>query len=311
MLDLERLQSKLDKQLESETVESLSAWVQEQQEVDDRHATSFSDLDPRFKFLFQHNNIIHSRLARMYEREANSLDEILFSATHCAKFLRKTMKELQKNYPSEFQEGGILHNFNPEELYDYVTAVYGWELPHGDIVNSIFRFCSTSTPILEVGSGCGLFSRILSKNFVVYPTDIQTNQNCERNWMTPIIYPSSASIPNNPHAFIFCTWPHKDMLIDILNLSSVGQRIGLMIPPMAGISSDCIKAILEQFKLLDKLYSITHQNYATREYMPPEWQGVIIEKTRPFEFNGDYTREADCSIYSTWQDAVDGIKQER
>lgn len=272
-----------------------------------------SDIDLRmveedFEFLLSKRFIVHPKLHRYIMREAEG--EFMtksFDNKYCAKLFKKTYREIYKAFPNEFEKGKPLYCFDPAALYYYFRYFYSWHLPSSNTINSIIKNVNTGQAILEVGSGPGLYSKIFSHHFPVFPTDIKldcTHPDIDF-WMQPIIYPCEQSIKQNPQVFILSVYPYPDMIKTILEDAAIGQKICIIIPPLAGISRECIVHILDNFRLLDKIYGYANQSFDNNDPVsPPYWAGVVVEKTCKWEFNYDYSGNTD---YHDWQTAVDNI----
>ena len=247
--------------------------------------------DSGFDFLYENNCLVHPALHRAFDSAAfngSPLPRIL----ECAKLYDETSKVVRGMFPKECCRNGKLWDYCQEHHYYYQNYLYSWELPCYETIHSILNNCPQTTPILEVGSGPGLYSAILSHYRTVYPTDVKLECDfVSRRYMPPLLVPSKESIPNNPHTFILSVFPYPEMISDILNLSAIGQRICLIIPPLAGISGACLAHIFDQYPILDRIYSFEGM-FEGKPPHKPRWTGIIFEKTADWKFTGNYRNDS-------------------
>lgn len=257
-----------------------------------------------FQFLWDNETIITHELHTAYVNAARH-GLPLPTALQCAKLFDNHTTELKQKYPQEFEENGKLSWYESDIDYDYIKFIYGWFLPCKETISSILNHCPEDTPILEIGSGPGLFSAILSHFRTVYPTDIsKTVYGQTPYFMKPLIYRCQDSIPNNPDSFILSVYPYPDMIKSILDLSKIGQTICIILPPMAGMKREILVNILDQFTLLDKIYSFSGFRYRKKL----DWNGIIVRKEKEWEFQGTYGTNSlfDNEFYHSYEDCVKG-----
>ena len=249
--------------------------------------------DGEFDFLVKRKCEIHPSLRNSIERAALEGGPLL-PINKSLDYWQQSAKYIVQNY-SEYDE---IKQFESDVLFYYHIHTFGWYLPSKESIDLIIKHSDNNQPILEIGGGLCLMSKILSHHRQVIPTDIKQPSQ-KYAWMQPQIIDLKESIPQNPNSFILTVYPYNDMIHDIFDLAQVGQKLGIILPPLSGISDEEIDFLYDEknYKVLDVFHSFIS------DFGNPKIKdiGVIVQKVSNNKFPKLSTNAR--SDYTSWSNA--------
>lgn len=162
--------------------------------------------------------------------------------------------------------------FDYDLRYYIVTDVYGWSLPSKREINLILQYSKNKT-ILDLGTGTGFFSKLLSHYRKVLPIDTKEEQ-FDFEYID-IIQEDSRNISPNNNQFVLLNFPRKHVITNAFKQAELGTRFYIT-NSFAGMdfNANIVKWIYDSSVVLEDNIQCWTDSKITDHF------GVIVEKRK-------------------------------